>query len=309
MSQQLTSSVTGMANPNQMGMNPGMMGGFNQMNPDPSMVGMPNDGMIGPGGMVGPNTNMDCGMQMNPGMNNQFSNMQMQMPMGPRSMSPKLGPGGFPGGMVPGMPRMMGRPPMGGMYNGAPNVQVKASAPNTIQYLPSRPQMGGNPRQGHPPNLEFLQRYAGPMNNMDMQPGPRMQQCFQGNPNFPHDGPGNDPMGDGMPPMNQGPGNMMMNNPGMMMRGRAPMRIPMGGGGPPFNAPPNSNPFGPKGEQPLPPTGPMGGPGMGPGMKPFVGANTQDPNYAQQYHNFQQQLYATNTRGQLSQQQSFFAPK
>lgn len=67
-------------------------------------------------------------------------------------------------------------------------------------------------------------------------------------------------------------------------------------------------------QQPLPPTGLGGGGGGGPGSSGPVGsggggynknspimgpgpANT-DPNYAQQFHNFQQQLYATNTRSQ-----------
>ena len=52
----------------------------------------------------------------------------------------------------------------------------------------------------------------------------------------------------------------------------------------------------------------MGGPGglAGPNggynkNSPIMGGpgpNTSDPNYAQQFHNFQQQLYATNTRSQ-----------
>lgn len=99
------------ANPAMMGGGPG---GFN-----PAMGGP--DGMDGMGpGMGGP---MDG---MNP-MNNQFNNMGPMMGGGP----PRPG---FPGGMGPGMARMMGRPPMGaGMYNGNPNVQVKQTAPNTIQ--------------------------------------------------------------------------------------------------------------------------------------------------------------------------------
>merc|ERR1719187_2791903 len=58
-------------------------------------------------------------------------------------------------------------------------------------------------------------------------------------------------------------------------------------------------PNGPDPTQPLPPSG------MGPGNgfnknSPIMGGpgpTTTDPNYAQQFHNFQQQLYATNTRG------------
>merc|ERR1712071_43071 len=50
--------------------------------------------------------------------------------------------------------------------------------------------------------------------------------------------------------------------------------------------------------------GPGGGGGSGPGFKssPFLGPTTADPNYAQQFHNFQQQLYATNTRSQMNNQ-------
>lgn len=171
-----------------------------------------------------------------------------------------------------------------------------------------------NPRG--PPNLEFLQRYGGPMNNMNSMemPPQRMPGGMYGGPGGNMDSLGGvDPMGDGLPPgMNPGQNPMMMNQPGMM-RGMRP-RMPMGGNGPPF---PNSNmPFGgpPKGPgdqaQALPPSMQGMNPGgMPPNFKGGYGApNTNDPNYAQQYHNFQQQLYATNTRGQLSQQ-SFFAPK
>ena len=61
--------------------------------------------------------------------------------------------------------------------------------------------------------------------------------------------------------------------------------------------------------QPLPPSGNGGGPGgpgpggPGPGgnfnkNSPIIdGPNMNDPHYAQQFQNFQQQLYATNTRG------------
>lgn len=186
MSQQLTSSVTGLGpggngpgmNPNQggmpQGMNPNqgppqMMGGFNNVMPGDMMV--PSDcGMMNP--------NLDCGGPMG---NPPFGGPMGPMGMGPRSMSPKLG-GGQQGGPIPpqfvsqmGPRGMLGRPPQmggggGGMYNGA-NVQVKPGASNTIQYLPPRPQMGvQNPRA--PPNLEFLQRYAGPMNNNPMNVGP-----------------------------------------------------------------------------------------------------------------------------------------
>merc|ERR1712142_158016 len=84
------------------------------------------------------------------------------------------------------------------------------------------------------------------------------------------------------------------------------MGSPMGGmGGPnPMMVPCSKSspmglsggPSGPDPTQPLPPSGNgfnknspiMGGPNPA----------TSDPNYAQQFHNFQQQLYATNTRSQ-----------
>ena len=78
---------------------------------------------------------------------------------------------------------------------------------------------------------------------------------------------------------------------------------------------PNSSPMGivpgdHDPSMPLPPGGmnPGGGPpGPGPNgagfskNSPIMGGpspNTSDPAYAQQFHNFQQQLYATNTRSQ-----------
>lgn len=103
----------------------------------------------------------------------------------------------------------------------------------------------------------------------------------------------------------------------------------------PGGPPPNAQMFvgGPKGS-------PMGGMGMGgpppdagqplpPSMSqnnsfkssPFVGPTTADPNYAQQFHNFQQQLYATGTRNPMGgppmgpgpppghPQQAYFNPK
>lgn len=83
-----------------------------------------------------------------------------------RSISPpKLGSGNFPGNQMP--PRMMNRSMSmnlpGSPYNNA-NIQIKADAPNTIQYLPARSQMGGNNPRG-PLRIEFLQRYANPMVN------------------------------------------------------------------------------------------------------------------------------------------------
>lgn len=106
--------------PSGMNANPAMMSGGPGFNP--AMGGPDGMGMEGMGPVMG--GPMDG---MSP-MNNQFNNMGPMMGGGP----PR--PGFPPGGMGPGMARMMGRPPMGaGMYNGNPNVQVKQTAPNTIQ--------------------------------------------------------------------------------------------------------------------------------------------------------------------------------
>jgi hypothetical protein len=314
MSQQLTS--TGVPNP---------------MNGQPMMGGFNNNGMMNDMGPMGlPDGQMDFGGNMGNMNPNQF-------PMGgPRSMSPKIGPQmGFPpngpgGGMPPNM-RMV-RPPMG--YNGT-NIQVKPNAPNTIQYLPARPQMN-NSNPPRPPSLEFLQRYTNPMGMDEMNKGAAPNVGNQQNmPYFPNQNNPNQCMGPGMDPMDGGPPPGMMTQNQMMMRGaamRGNMRFPgppsgninnpcmmgnnsfnssnnpnmndhqmMFGGGP---GPNQQNPqmfvAGPK-SSPIPPPNPemqmMGGGGNGPHFNKQQQSHfpsTADPNYAQQYHNFQQQLYATN---------------
>ena len=127
---------------------------------DPSkggmMMGGPPRPSISPAGpFPGP------GMQ---GMQQQQQQGPINGPMGPMSGGMPRMMGG-PGGRAPG-------PSSGGPFNGA-NVQVKASAPNTIQYLPARPQTTAPSPRG-PPSLEFLQRFTGPMSgNMDGgKPGP-----------------------------------------------------------------------------------------------------------------------------------------
>merc|ERR1719423_91889 len=114
-------------------------------------------------------------------------------------------------------------------------------------------------------------------------PGP------SGSPNnigSPMGGPNNH-MGPGMPsPNHMGPG--------------ASMGVPQGPGGVPGS---KSSPIGPNDPmQPIPPGpggpgGPMNGPGGGYKNNLLMGPGptTNDPNYAQQFHDFQQQLYATNT--------------
>ena len=113
-------------------------------------------------------------------------------------------------------------------------------------------------------------------------------------PNGPGMGP-NGPMGS---PMGGGSGT---NNSMMVPCSKS---SPMGMGGPPSAGGAGGgggSGSGPDPTQPLPPSG------MGPGNgynknSPIMGGGpgpaTTDPNYAQQFHNFQQQLYATNTRSQ-----------
>jgi hypothetical protein len=355
MSQQLTS--TGAQVQGSMNGQP-MMGGFNNN-------GMMND--MGPMGMnMGPDGQMPGGQMDFVGMGpmggpNQYG--------GPRSMSPKIGGPqmGFPGPGPGPMPNMRMVRPMG--YNGT-NIQVKPNAPNTIQYLPARPQMNNsNPPRG-PPSLDFLQRFTNPMGMDEMNKGPGGNQ--QNMPYFPNqNNPGScgmDPSGmDGGNPM--GPGNgppvgMMNQNPMMMrgMRGNGGgnmMRFPgpSGPGGPgpcmmgnnSFNSSNNPNMggdhqmmfggpggqqnpqmfvAGPKGSPMGGPPNPeqmqmMGGPGNGPPphfkqqqqqqQQQSHFPSTADPNYAQQYHNFQQQLYATNNnnnqRNQMGMGGQPFMPK
>ncbi|KAJ8886820.1 hypothetical protein PR048_013032 [Dryococelus australis] len=297
------------------------------------------------------------------------------------SMSPK--PGNMMMGLVsphnaasysasPVPQRMLGRPPAPNPYSGA-NIQVKASAPNTIQYLPAKPQSGNSGPRG-PPSLDFLQRFASPLPNLDTKVPSHNLQYFPsgGQPNTPMASVNitlNRPNGmvsgintqlGGMPVPNCGSaGHMAMNGsmmgpnspminmnismtanmgmgpapgpgpslaqmrgglrPGGMMRmqqmGGSLFGVPSGPGQSvdqifspgPNNAPntqmfvpgPKSSPLSlgsaPDASQPLPPSM-----GQSNSFKnsPFIGPTTADPNYAQQFHNFQQQLYATNTRSQ-----------
>lgn len=89
--------------------------------------------------------------------------------------------------------------------------------------------------------------------------------------------------------------------------GQNPMMMGGGANHNMYNSPSGlkGSPMGPGGDpsMPLGGGGPnQGPPGGGPGFKSsqFMGGpTTADPNYAQQFHNFQQQLYATNTRSQM----------
>lgn len=358
MSQQLTNSVASSLN-GQGGQGGGMMN-----------FGSPSMHMMDMGGCHGLDLDQGPGNMLGLQMQGPPHGFHPNSPMGPiRSLSPKL-QGAFPN-HIP-MPRMMGRPPGPNPYNGA-NVQVKPNAPNTIQYMPAKSQLGNAPSPRGPPSLDFLQRFANPLSNLESKmptqnlqyfpncgPGGGQMQGPGGPVVAPHmahmDGPmGSDgsmgPMMSG--PMGNGAGAMMSGNmgmPGMIPLMRGPMRPPgmmrmpqMGFNGPPSGGPdgifnpgpnmnnPNAQMFvsGPKGSpmglgapdasQPLPPS--MGQSNSFKNSQ-FVGPTTADPNYAQQFHNFQQQLYATCTRSQIgsqaigpgpgpphSQQPPYFNPK
>ncbi|XP_019760520.2 protein BCL9 homolog isoform X2 [Dendroctonus ponderosae] len=187
--------------------------------------------------------------------------------MQPGQFFQNCGPGGGPG-------PMQGNPMHMGHMDGGPGMGQEP------------PMMG--PMGGHMGNGTGSPMMGGP-GGMGMGPGgpgPGMMPMMRGGPGgmrpmmrVPQMGFG--PGGDGMfpgasgPPMGPGPGNQQM-----------------------FVAGPKGSPMGmaPDASQPLPPSMGQGGAFKG---APFVGPITSDPNYAQQYHNFQQQLYATNTRSQM----------
>lgn len=239
---------------------------------------------------------------MGPGMGGPMEGMMGGGDFPPdMNLSPKMGGGPMGGPMGPMGPdaSMMG-PRMGGPgkmppFNGA-NVQVKASAPNTIQYLPTRPQMPCNSGPRGPPSLDFLQKVTHPMQmeggkggvqyfppgarGMEMEQGMRgVMRAPGGMLRMPHY-----PAGFNSPPKMAdfgpgGPGPNQMCGPGFrgVKGGMGPGNVRMGAA------------------QPLPPS--MGG-GQGFKGQGFAVPSTADPNYAAQFHNFQQQLYATGSRGQ-----------
>ncbi|KAJ8986248.1 hypothetical protein NQ317_009954 [Molorchus minor] len=163
-------------------------------------------------------------------------------------------------------------------------MDAKMQAQN-IQYFPScgpnNGPMQGGPMPPHMSHMDNSMSQEGVMGPMGM-----------GNP-----------MGNGAGPMGPMGGNMGM-PAGMVPIMRGPMRPPMGMRMPQmmFVTGPKGSPMGmgaPDASQPLPPSM-----GQNNSFKnsPFVGPTTADPNYAQQFHNFQQQLYATSTRSQMGGQ-------
>ncbi|RWS15836.1 Protein BCL9-like protein [Dinothrombium tinctorium] len=266
------------------------------------------------------------GLNASPVMNPRMSSNNPQHPFQQHQMQRGMSPMNYSGNANMGQ-RVPGAP-----YN-SPNIQVKASAPNTIQYLPNRPINSGQQPASRPPNLDFLHRFTSPLTNLDNKvPTHNLQyfpNCSNMNTSQPTPPPNsNVPMsvGPGRPPMIRGSGS------GAMMNTGGPAPCPSGAPthgmmGEMFNRQPNPNTGPPPHNQMVPNSYPGMKPGVrGPGsvspldmppdasqplppsvghsynykQTPFYGNPAADPNYAVQFHNFQQQLYATNTRGNNS---------
>lgn len=126
--------------------------------------GGPVTGPFGPGNcnMMGGNPGSICQRLLNPKMcgPNMSGNFNPNQVGG---IGIRDGPSGFSGMMS--SHRMMNHRMSAnfGNFSVSPNIQVKASTPNTIQYMPVRPQnSNSNNNMRMPPSLEFLQRYANP---------------------------------------------------------------------------------------------------------------------------------------------------
>ncbi|EDV45248.2 uncharacterized protein Dere_GG16448 [Drosophila erecta] len=226
MSQQLTSCVSSMGSPAGTG-GMTMMGG-----PGPSDINIEHGMISGLDGSGIDAINQNNCHSMNVVMNSmgpRMLNPKMCVPGGPNGFNPNspngvlrensIGSAGIPGcgsanspnfqGIVPPGARMMGRMPVNFGSNFNPNIQVKASTPNTIQYMPVRAQnANSNNNNGAnnvrmPPSLEFLQRYA----------NPQMATVGNGSPVCPQSGIDG---GSGMSGMMVGPGTgaMLMNSSG-----------------------------------------------------------------------------------------------
>ncbi|KAG1701280.1 Protein BCL9 [Nymphon striatum] len=233
-------------------------------------------------------------------------------------------------------------------FNGT-NVQVKPTAPNTIQYLPTRPQRTA--ATNRTPSLEFLNRFANPITNLERKVPTQNLQYFPSvdnnsvnnvmpgqnvgvNMNQMMGQPGNmnggmpdqienrqfNPRAHAQPVMIRGPGPQHMMGNEQMYSSGGPMQMMSNeqqnyvhnqmptqlmsnqmmqsgpgqqtmymGGKPPVNM------MSPEASQHLPPS-------LGNQQPPIGNTNfnncpsTTDPNYGARFHNFQQQLYATNPR-------------
>ncbi|XP_050314187.1 protein BCL9 homolog isoform X2 [Anthonomus grandis grandis] len=302
------------------------------------MGDMDGGGMMGINAMQGPPHGFHPGSPMghmrshSPKLSGAFPNHLPMQRMMVRAPGP--GPSPFNGANVqvkPNAPNTIQYLPAKGQGGAAP---TGPRGPPSLDFLtrlasPMNPMMDASKMQSGPGQY-FQGGGPGPMQGSPMGHMGHME----GGPGMGQEPPMMGPMGVHMgngtgSPMMGGSGGMGMGSggpgPGMMpmMRGgpagmRPMMRVPQmgfGPGGPDgmfpggpmgpgpnnpqmFVAGPKGSPMGmaPDASQPLPPSMGQGG-----GFKgaPFVGPTTSDPNYAQQYHNFQQQLYATNTRSQM----------
>lgn len=159
-------------------MGPGLPGS----QPGPTnFVGMPPHSYSPNGGMV------QCSGSVNttPSMNQPIMHANSSASPKPGNMIMGLVPsrGSSPYTSSPVPPRMIGRPPGPNLYSGT-SVQVKPNAPNTIQYLPAKPQPGTSGPRG-PPSLDFLQRFTSPLSNLDAKVPSHNLQYFptSGQPN------------------------------------------------------------------------------------------------------------------------------
>ncbi|KAH8269775.1 hypothetical protein KR018_001478 [Drosophila ironensis] len=176
MSQQLTSCVSSMGSPAGVS----IMGG-----PGSTDINIEH-GMISglDSSSIDAMTQSNCHSMIN-SLGQRMLNPKMCTPNAPPSFNPNSpnsvrdfapstsavsGPANSPNfqGGVPAGARLVGRIPVNFGSNFNPNIQVKASTPNTIQYMPVRPQNSTNNNSNGasnvrmPPSLEFLQRYANP---------------------------------------------------------------------------------------------------------------------------------------------------
>lgn len=160
-------NMTSNLNQNMDGVMMSMDGTMEHCSPGTNNSGQMGSGIGGPNGMPG------FGLNGGPcHMNSMLGSM------GQRLMNSKMCATGYNAG-VPGncggvrenpsnyhgvMPphRMMGRMVNFTNFNISSNVQVKASTPNTIQYMPVRPHNNNGSNIRVPPSLEFLQRYTNP---------------------------------------------------------------------------------------------------------------------------------------------------
>lgn len=179
MSQQLTGSAMGLSSigggggsntsTGVMDINAGeMMGGPSGRGDHPldhcNQMSNNNMGMVGLGGRPG---QFPSDMNSMDPMDQRMLNGKLCMPPGHFNHNTLTGVGLGVNDMMPSnraMNRMNRMPGNFDNFNMSSNVHVRASAPNTIQYMPARSQNINNMRM--PPSMEFFQRYGSPHGNM-----------------------------------------------------------------------------------------------------------------------------------------------